>query len=66
MSKRERELYHIEVRILDAVGREQASFKIEQVTTRLTPVGLVAMLDHWLRKMFKESPDFGDEDDETS
>jgi len=51
-------LMTVEVRILDDVGREQASFKIEEVKTSLRPVGIVATLDHFLRQLFRESPDF--------
>lgn len=61
-------LHTVEVRILDDVGREQASFRIEDVKCKLRPVGLVATLDHFLRKLFKESPDFeiGVNNDEAS
>jgi len=53
-----RNLVTVEVRILDDVGREQASFKIEDVVSKLRPVGVVATLDHFLREMFRNSPDF--------
>lgn len=51
-------LVTVEVRVLDEVGREQASFRIEDVKCKLRPVGIVATLDHFLRKLFKENPDF--------